>query len=229
MAQSDSASITATAGQPVAQALVLFCASPFASQGLGMMLSGYVTLAFLLWTVALILVLIALFWHKVRSDSFALFAKNPIPWFVTLVLLFLSLSSWPILSSLSLPAPFAHTPSAVPPPIVAHDPPSAEEIEKAIAPIRAERDSAYRERDQAIKERDAARQQLAAVPGPTATPSQPTQEKLTPEDIAIKISVWQRVDQQMNSLSTILDESYAMLDVAERTKPSNLAKKAAEL
>jgi hypothetical protein len=97
--------------------------------------------------------------------------------------------------------------------IVFHDPPTAEDIAKATAPIRAERDAAIRQRDQAIRERDDAKRETQTLREQQRAPaSQEQSSSLSAEDIATKIGVWQSINQQMNDLAGILNQGYAMLD-----------------
>jgi hypothetical protein len=100
-------------------------------------------------------------------------------------------------------------------PSATHDPPTAEDIAKATAPIRVERDKAIsdlatatKDRDDLKRENDALRQSASRQ----TAPQSPQGSLSDAEDIATKIGIWQSVDQQINDLTKVLNEGYATLD-----------------
>jgi hypothetical protein len=95
---------------------------------------------------------------------------------------------------------------------VIHDPPTAEDIARAVAPIQADRDAAVRERDQLKQERDAARNQLQALQTEPHSQSPANLFKkydLTEEEIR---ALADEVFQIKNELSPQIDIQRIMLD-----------------
>jgi hypothetical protein len=80
--------------------------------------------------------------------------------------------------------------------VIVHDPPAAEDIEKATAPIKGERDTAIKERDTARQELDAAHRSV--IPPPVVSPPTP-QPEWSGAEIAIRSDLWHSIQNAMNS------------------------------
>ena len=81
--------------------------------------------------------------------------------------------------------------------MIVHDPPTAEDIAKATAPIIAERDAAIKARDDAMKERNASRPDITPPPGQQVTPLT-SQPKWSDQEVATRLDLWHAVQKGMN-------------------------------
>jgi hypothetical protein len=79
--------------------------------------------------------------------------------------------------------------------VIVHDPPTAEDIEKATAPIKAARDTAIKERDTARQELDAARH--SAIPPPVVSSPAP-QPEWSASEIAARTELWHSIQNAVN-------------------------------
>jgi hypothetical protein len=83
--------------------------------------------------------------------------------------------------------------------VIVQDPPTAEDIEKATAPIKSERDIAIKERDTARQELDAARRSV--IPPPVVSP--PTlQPKWSDQEIATQTELWHSIQNAVNDVNS---------------------------
>jgi hypothetical protein len=164
-----------------------------------MMLNGQIWRAVFLWIISAILVSVALYLHAVRSERFVRFAKNPLPWFVVTVFLFLTLSNWPFLNAFLPAVPSSEL-------VAARE--QLTKVESLRDELQAKLNAALRERDAALKARDAAQSPTGPTTGPTTYPEQ----VLSAEDRAINVGVWQNIAQQLNELSRILNRGYTIVD-----------------
>lgn len=79
--------------------------------------------------------------------------------------------------------------------VIVHDPPTAEDIEKATAPTKAERDTAIKERDTARQELEAARRSV--ISPPVVLPPTP-QPEWSNQEIAIRVDLWHSIQNALN-------------------------------
>jgi hypothetical protein len=160
-------------------------------------------------------------WAKIRAalapriptffEKFNKLASDPRWWIATLAgfLLYVVLS--PFIQEGRWPAiPFVGFSTST---VVVHEAPTAEDIAKAQAPIKADLGAANQraaslqaQLDTAIRERDAARQShgenvVSASPQPAPSP-----ETIKVDDIEARIDAWKSIDGQMNDLRRFLGE-----------------------